>query len=384
MLSSIFDVEFNPHKHLVHINRVTALAQGQDVSPVTLELDVISACHHHCHWCVDPPGSHSNQIMTVPTAQRIMEEAKDLGVKGIVFKGGGESTLHPEFPEILRIADELGFEIGLVTNGGHLRQDALLQAIVEHCAYLRVSIDGPTRESRQDIHGVDDFDQLVLNTKRLMALRGAQRHPIIGATFCLDYARRTLIGQCIQLGESFNLDYVLIRPPFCEEVGFPSPHTPQEAAMLRKEICQAARQYTGKMPVMAGNWVGDQEWTAINSTTSQSDLARRDVAIRHAKQNGIEHLTGRCLASPLFLVVSAGGEVYGCCCLRGIRKFSFGIINYASGMTLASIMSNEQRKKILARMRQVECLQYCTHPLAKINEIIGYLALPQKFHSSFI
>ena len=384
MFSSIFDIEFNPNKHLMHWDRINALAQGKDTTPVTLELDVCSICNHKCEWCVDPPGVHSNRLMPVPIAKRIMEEAKELRVKGIVFKGGGESTLHPKFDEIIQIAYKMGFEIGVVTHGGKLNNQKLLNALVQYCAYVRISIDAPTSESRREIHGVDDFYLMAKGIKKLIALKQSKRHPIVGATFCIDYSRRFLIYECIQLGEELSLDYVLIRPPFCEEVGFSAPYTPEEAAILRNEIRRVAENYTGKIPIMVGNWMGDKELEEPSSKKRGSGLARRDLSIRQLGYNGIEHVTKRCLASPLLIVITAECEVYGCCCLRGIKDFLFGKINYDARVTLTSIMEGEKRKQILAKMQGVECLKYCTHPLSKINELIEYLSLPEKYHSSIL
>jgi len=384
MLSSIFDIEFNPNKHLAHWDRINALAQGNDTSPVTLELDICSICNHNCKWCVDPPDVHSNRLMPVPIATRILEEARKMGVKGIVFKGGGESTLHPKFGEIIQIASEIGFGIGVVTHGGKLNKPELLNTLVQYCDYVRISIDGPTPQSRKEIHGIDDFYSMVNGIKKLMALKQSKRHPIVGATFCIDYPRRFLIEKCIQLGEELRLDYVLIRPPFCEEVGFPAPHTPEEAAILRREIRKAAVNYTGNTHIMAGNWVGDTELVKLPLKKRGNDVARRDSSVRQFEHNGIEHVTKRCLASPLFLVITAECDVYGCCCLRGIKEFSFGKINYDAGISLSSIMRSQQRKQSLAKMQRVECLKYCTHPLNKINELIEYISLPEKYHSSFI
>ena len=384
MLSSIFDIEFNSNKHLVHWDRINVLVNGADTSPVTLELDVSSICNHNCKWCVDPPGVHSNQSMPVPVAEKIMAEAKELGVKGIVFKGGGESTLHPQFDEILQTAGEMGFEIGLVTHGGKLDNSKLLKAIARYCAYVRISVDGPTPESRKEIHGADDFDAMIKGIEKLLELRGSKRYPVTGATFCIEYSNRSLIDKCIRFGETLCLDYVLIRPPFCEEVGFPTPYTSGEAADLRNEIRKASENYTGKMPVMIGNWVGDKELETLSTGKREGDLARRDLSVRSFKYNGIEHISKRCLASPLFLVVTAECEVYGCCCLRGIKKFSFGKINYDEGISLSKLMAGQRRKKCLGKMRRVECLEYCTHPLTKINQLIEYLSLSEKHHSSFI
>lgn len=322
--------------------------------------------------------------MPVPLAQKIMEEAKELGVKGIVFKGGGESTMHPQLYKIVQIADEIGFEIGLVTNGINLNNLKLLEVLAAHCAYVRISIDGPDPESRKEIHGVDDFYQMVEGIKKLIILKQSKRHPVVGATFCLDYQRRSLIDKCIQLGEELSMDYILIRPPFCEEVGFPAPHTPKEAAILREEIRKAAESYDGSIPVMVGNWIGDKELEKLSPKKREEDLARRDLSMHQSQYNGIEHITQQCLASPLFLVVTAECEVYGCCCLRGIKEFSYGKINYNKGQSLIAIMEGEKRKHSLTKMRRVKCLRYCTHPLAKINSLIEYISLPEKYHSSFI
>ena len=384
MLSSIFDVEFSPHKYLVHLDRISALAEGKDVSPVTLELDISSACNHHCEWCVDPSGTHSGVFMSLQNIKNILSEAREMGIKGVVFKGGGESTLHPDFPNILKTTCEMGFETGVVTHGGNINNQKIHEAIVQYCAYVRISIDGPTPESRKNIHGTDDFSKLINGIKRLMNLKKGKRHPIVGTTFCLDYQRRSLIKNCIHLGEELGVDYILIRPPFCEEVGFESPHTPEEADELRTMIRRAASQYEGNLNIMAGNWVGDKEMEHFLTKTCQTDLARRDSSMRKSNYNGIEHITRRCPASPLFLVISAEGDVYGCCCLRGIREYSFGTVDYENGICLSIIMEGKRRKEVLKKMKNTECLGHCTHPLEKTNELIEYLSLPEKFHSSFI
>ena len=382
MHPDIFDIEFNPNKYLAHWDRLNALAQGNDASPVTLELDVSSACDHRCQWCVDPPGIHTGIFMPLSTARRILHEAKAIGVKGVVFKGGGECTLHPDFPQILRIADEIGFEVGMVTHGGHLTTE-IVDAAADGCEYVRISVVGPTPESRKDIHGVDDLASVIAGTRRLISRRGSKRHPIIGLTFCLDYKRHHLIGRCLELGELIKPDYLLIRPPFCEEVGFPAPHTPEEAAMLREEMLMAAEGCQGEVPVLIGKWIGDKELENKTSMSSMG-LSRRDINIMNLKYNGIEHLSHRCPACSLLLVVTAGREVYGCCCLRGIKEFMFGKIDHERNTGLWDVMSGDKHREALDRMKRAECLKYCTHPLSKPNEIIEYLSRKDKYHSSFI
>jgi hypothetical protein len=108
---------------------------------------------------------------------------------------------------------------------------------------------------------------------------------------------------------------------------------------------------------MAGNWIGDEECREnITELSIQSNLARRDTGIRKIKHNGIEHITNSCLASELYLVITADGEVFGCCCLRGIKPYSFGKVDYGKGINLQSILSGEKRAKSLKSMKSVTVL----------------------------
>jgi len=384
MLSSILNIEFNPHKYLAHWDKIQTLLKGREVFPVTLEFEISSFCGHGCAWCVTPPGAHTHVQMSAAIAQKILKEVKLLGVKGLVFKGWGDSTEHPEFENILEIAGDLDLETGVVTHGGKLNNQNILNSLVRDCSYVRLAIDGPTPESRLASHGVDDFQRMISGTEALLALRGSKRHPVIGASFCLDYSRRELAEKCIALGEKLGLDYVLIRPPFGEEIGYRLPYTPEEAVILRKEIREAAENYTGKMPVMVMNWIGDKEMATYKPERRVREMSRGLLGLPRFKYNGIEHVTGQCLAPPLFLGISADGDVYGCPCLKGRQEFSFGRINYDEGISIRTILESEQRDKRQQRMHHVECLKHCTHPFAKINEIMEYLLLPEKFHSSFI
>ena len=384
MPDSIFDVEFSPYKYLVHWDKLNELASGKDVLPVTLELDISSKCTHKCKWCVDPPGSHEGLFMPLLTAISILGESRKLGVKGIVFKGGGESTLHPDFPRILKAASEQGFETGIVTNGSMLGSDEIIDSIVNYSSYVRVSVDGPDKESRILTHGADDIEVVINGLRKLVDGRGPERHPIIGATFCIDCSMEHLIDKCIDLGESAGIDYVLIRPPFCEEVGYSSSDSIDQIRNLISKILTAAQMHNGKTHIMAGNWVGDRESEETSILKNGAELSRRDLGIERKHYNGIEHTTGRCPASRLFLLITADGEVYGCCCLRKISGYSFGKIDYEKGITIETVLQGSQRAESISRMENAMCLKHCTHPLAKINEIIEYLKLPEKHHSSFI
>jgi len=375
--------EFNPLKIWCHADRLQALAADNDVAPVTVEVDPVAFCNHRCFWCVDP--SHRPVTASRAFLWQLLDElagfmVNGFGVGGIVFKGGGEPTLHPDFPELVQKARILGFEVGVVTNGSRLLQPDLAEALAQWASYVRVSIDGPTAETHHRIHGSRDFDKIIVGVERLMSLRHG-RHPIVGLSFAMDHIMIPVIPEAIALGERVGVDYVLIRPPFFEEVGRTSNMTPVQAAELRQALTAAARAYIGPMDVLVGTWVGDAERVTRNS-------AGLDPAGRRTHQLStdlpIEHRLGVCWASPLLAVVAADGQVYGCCNLRFLEDWSFGQVDYERGVTMADIWAGERRRRVLAHMHATECIAHCTHPMSRYNEIIKVLRDTEKPHSGFV
>ncbi|MDR2816277.1 MAG: radical SAM protein [Proteiniphilum sp.] len=374
--------EFSPYKLLMQYDKLRDLAQGKPVVPSTLELDVSGMCNHNCRWCVDPPGTHSNTLMSAAIALRILQEARALGIRGAVFKGGGEPALHPELGRIICEAKTLGFETGVVTNGTRLAHWA--PAYLEACDYVRISVDAVDETMRMDIHGVGDFTGLKTSISELTASRQGRRHPVIGLSFCLEYKHRDSIPQAIVLGEEMKVDYVLIRPVFGEEIGYTPSHTPEEAESLRSCIRTHAARHKSNMMVFAGDWKGDAEYAASHGVKIRG-MVRRDGIVRAENCNGIEHITKQCYAAPLLLVITASLEVYFCCCTRGLKQFRMGRLDYLKQeQALTVFFADRQYKQQLSRLRNCECLPFCTHPLQKYNEVIEYLRLNNKYHTHFI
>ena len=376
--SQITEIELSPHKYLLHTDRLRKLAGGDDVFPVTVELDLVNYCNHHCAWCVDP--AHGQDRFDDASAERLLNELRELDVMGIVYKGGGEPTLHPSFPHLLRMTRQLGFEAGLVTNGSRLAD--IHRAVAAYASYLRVSIDGPTPESHRAIHGSGDFHRIVEGVERVVELRRQheQRHPVIGLSFAMDVSMCGLIERAVQLGDRLAVDYVLFRTPFFEEAGREPTMTVDQARQVRNAFDTARQRYNGTMKIMVDHWISDREADRIE-TTGRPSPRRGTLQKKHA--NGIEHLTGRCLASPLLAVVAGDKRIYPCCNLRALDAWCVGAIDYERGQTFKRIWEGSQRRRVMDRIRKAKCIRHCTHPLSKYNEAIEYLAGPG-YHGGFV
>src|SRR5208337_2918277 len=71
--------------------------------------------------------------------------------RGLLLSGG-EPTLAPSFPDVLRLAREYGFiDIAIVTNGDLLDKEKVATALCAHASSVRVSLYDWTKQSREDL-----------------------------------------------------------------------------------------------------------------------------------------------------------------------------------------------------------------------------------------
>jgi len=83
---------------------------------VLVEIAPTSYCNANCPWCFFKGISVCKRIKS-NVMLRVIREMHDYGVKAINWTGGGEPTLHPQFPQFVELAAGLGMKQGLFTNG---------------------------------------------------------------------------------------------------------------------------------------------------------------------------------------------------------------------------------------------------------------------------
>ncbi len=374
--------EFNSLKIIHHIDRLKALSNSEDIAPVTVEIDPVAYCNHNCGWCVDP--LHKSMKMDESLYSSLINELVNFSVngfkvEGIVFKGGGEPTLHPKFGNMLKKAIKKGFAVGVVTNGSRLKKWA--QPLAKKASYVRISVDGPTPESHARVHQSNDFELILHGICDLVRYRGNNRHPIIGLSFAIDIHSMPLIDQAILLGEELGVDYVLMRPPFFEEVGRESTMSIVQARHVRQNLIDKATAYKGSLHIVVDPWIGDAEQQSKQSL-GLNDSGRRGS--QKSNKQPIEHRTKQCWASPVLAAITADGMLYGCCNLRALPQWSMGQLDYTNGTRLKDLWEGQRRREALAKMHKTECINHCTHPLSRYNEIIEVYRDKEKPHSQFL
>lgn len=111
----------NSAKVLVHGRQIEEIIKGNYPPPVFVEFYPTNKCNASCPHCSTSNFRDAEQL-TREDGIKTIEMLKEWGVRTIYFCGGGEPTHHPNFLEFLLLSKELGFQIGLITNGINLHK----------------------------------------------------------------------------------------------------------------------------------------------------------------------------------------------------------------------------------------------------------------------
>ncbi|MDD5208134.1 MAG: radical SAM protein [Elusimicrobiales bacterium] len=109
----------NISKLLKHLDKLKILQEGGIPSPVMLHMSICNICTLNCSFCCFS-NRKTSEVLSIEKIKQALTSFRKLGVKGLEFTGGGEPTLHPQFDEAVRFAYDLGFKIGICTNGRDL------------------------------------------------------------------------------------------------------------------------------------------------------------------------------------------------------------------------------------------------------------------------
>ena len=139
-------------------------------SPLLVQMVVIRRCNLSCGYCSEYDKS-SNPV-PVEVLEDRLRMLKALGTFGISLTGG-EPTLHPELPRLIRTCRNLRFfRTGMISNGFFLRPEMIESLNDAGLQEMQISIDG--------VHGNDTTQKVLSNLKkRLYALREHARFQVI-------------------------------------------------------------------------------------------------------------------------------------------------------------------------------------------------------------
>ena len=323
--------------------------KARKVYPIYWEITTSAACNHRCTFCSVDAIGYPAILMDETVLVRRMWEAKNLGVKSVMYAGTGEPLLHKAINDIVGTGARMGLDQAFTTNGILLNK----LSVPELCSWIKISLNAGTKESYAKIHQTNekDWDKVWKNIEDLARRKGP----------C------TLGVQCVVLPENY-----------------------MDMAALAWLSLQAGADYLVLKPYSQGTFsivqrtinykeMEDELQAVTQFSTPAFQVIYRENAIKREVE---EHHYERCNATPFFWVYSmADGRVFSCSAHLLDERFCIGNLNTQS---FQEIWEGERRRKQWELMKTFDihnCRKNCR--MEATNQYLDQLVHPVP-HASFI
>jgi MoaA/NifB/PqqE/SkfB family radical SAM enzyme len=192
-------------------------------SPISINLDLTSACNFSCPFCVDSKLINAGKSLKFVEVKKTVDTLHSHGLLSVILIGGGEPTLHRDFGEIVRYIKSKKLQIGIVTNGSRLEKiEAIVEALKEK-DWIRISIDAAGEGVFQDLH--QPKTRVTLNGILEKARKVKKKNPgvSLGYSFVIVWEGVEINGKrlhpnmdemarSVERAREFSFDYISFKP----------------------------------------------------------------------------------------------------------------------------------------------------------------------------
>ena len=237
------------------LERGEAASPPLRLAPLSINLDLTTACNYACDHCIDwdtlnSPIRHEDEILR-DSLRRLRRD----GLRSVILIGGGEPTLYPGFLDMVAfLKEELGLQVAVVSNGS--RNDRLAEAapLLEEGDWIRLSLDAGSDAVFQAMHRprsrAVDLDRILESAG---AIRRASPRPTLGFSFVIVWrgAHRDDAALVENLGEmtlaarrarEAGFDYISFKPFLTRTPEGAEVLDPEEAEEAHERVLQRIRE----------------------------------------------------------------------------------------------------------------------------------------------
>lgn len=338
--------KIDSHKLIYHIGRVNDWLKGVNIYPIYIEIALAGGCNHRCTYCALDFMGYKRRFPEVKIFKKRLFEMASLGVKSIMYAGEGEPLLHKDAGAIINYTRDTGMDIGLTTNAVLLNKK-MADSILKSLSWIKVSINGATKETYKKIHRAnpDDFDRVMKNIAYVVKLKRQKRYKCVLGMQLLLLPENS--GEVLDLAErarDLGIDYLVIKPyshhPFSKNNKYQ--HIKYKKYLYLKDKLEP---FNNKVFSVVFRINTMKKW----------DEGRRSY----------EH----CYGLPFWTYVDAGGNLWGCSAYLEDKRFLYGNI-YKN--TFKEIWESSKRKSLLGIIEKGLDLKNC-RVNCRMDEINRYL-----------
>jgi radical SAM protein with 4Fe4S-binding SPASM domain len=339
---------FEKNKILTMCSVAKKILEGKMPHPLMAVVYPSYVCNHNCQGCsYQELDGKENVFLDPQNFVKLLKSLHCLEVKSIELSGGGEPTLHPKFGELVELAANEGFELGLLTNGS-LLSDRIADLVADHFTYIQVSLDASEVRVYNRIHDPPEiygFQTILKNLEEVISKRNLKNSKLtVGAKVLVCQSNMNLIEEVINLAKDIGCDYIQFKPMRNAKDSL----LPEQVSLVDDFIKSLQEKYC-PFPVCGG---------AKGSKTNM-----------------------KCWLSPIHIVVDPWGDVYPCSHCQ-YRRESTRMGNLFK-QPLEKIWFGQRHKEVIRDLKVEECNLYdCRWHY--YNEIMWQVIKENKMHLNFI
>ncbi|RME55693.1 radical SAM protein [Candidatus Parcubacteria bacterium] len=334
------------HKLIYHPERVAQLLDAEDdwtqykkIYPIYVEISPVGACNHRCTFCAVDYIGYQTRMLDADILQERLHEMGRLGIKSVMYAGEGEPMLHKKINEIVAYTRAAGIDVAFTTNGTAMGRRFIEQSL-QHCSWIKVSLNAGHRETYSRIHRTrpEDFERVLSNLRAAVEYRNANElDTTIGVQAILLPENHTEMVDLAQTCRALGVDYLVIKPY--------SQHHFSETRLYE-------------------NLTYDQ-WLELGKRLEQEErddfsiIFRTNTMKKYSEERN--HAYDVCYSTPaLWAYIMADGSVYSCSAYLLDERFALGNINNSS---FKEIWEGEKRQENFRYVRHqldiTKCRKNC-------------------------
>lgn len=188
-------------------------SKGKKNYPKILEIDPTSNCMYQCNCCINSNLINRNGLIDRKVLCNVISEFSEMGGEGIIFIGGGEPLMYPDFGKLLEYTYSKKIKIGITTNGFLI--DRYLDEIASLASWVRVSMDAATKEIYDNVRPCNfpkAYERVIENIRTLSKVKVGT----LGYSFLLieneEFTNVKEIYDAAILARDCGCDYFEVKP----------------------------------------------------------------------------------------------------------------------------------------------------------------------------
>lgn len=155
-----------------HTERIEAWKRGERIAPITVDMALTRTCNYACKFCYATLQENQRHPITKDVMTRFLDDAAEIGVKGVSLVSDGESTLNAAFVHTIQYGASKGISMAVGSNA-YLLDEEKIRAILPHLTYFRVNITAGEPDRYAEIMGVKQgfFERVCENIRTMMRVK---------------------------------------------------------------------------------------------------------------------------------------------------------------------------------------------------------------------